>query len=96
MLAARLIQYVLACVDLLDSIYNNYNLHYLFFRLLKQTEIVHGMQRWKPDLPGYKLVEQHVQRRKQSLIKQRIEVCARERWFLLAMKAKYAGNYSTK
>ena len=54
------------------------------------------MQRWKPDSPGYKLAEQHVQRRKRSLIKQRIEVCAREMWFLLAMKAMQVTTVQSK
>ena len=53
--------------------------------------IIGYMQRWKSDSPGYKLAEHNVQRRKQSVIKQKVEVCVRERWFLLAVKAKYAG-----
>ena len=68
------------------------------FRLetkLIKIENEHGIQRWKSDSPGYKSAEQILQRRKQNVLKQKVEVCARERWFLLAVKAKYAGKYRT-
>ncbi len=59
---------------------------------LKAAEHKHQIERWACDsdvFQDYEKVEQTKQRRK---VASDIETCARERWFLLNMKAKFAGT----
>lgn len=59
---------------------------------LQQTERLHGvLQLWEPSNPQYKNVEQAVKDKDKALLKSKIELCSRERWFLLTIKSKYAG-----
>ena len=49
-------------------------------------------QRWTPDSPSYQAVDRlQIQQSKQDAFA-RLKQCARERWFLLTIKAKYAGT----
>lgn len=69
------------------------NIQYRMEIKLQQMEQTNGIvQRWQPSSPSYKCAEQRLNCKQQQLIKQKFEACARERWFLLSMKAKYAGK----
>lgn len=60
---------------------------------LQELEQNHRItQRWKIDSPEYQSAEQVHRAGDLGLIRQKIERSARERWFLLSMKAKYAGK----
>ena len=60
---------------------------------LKLIEREHSIpQRWTPDSPSYQAVDRlQIQQSKQDAFA-KLEQCARERWFLLTIKAKYAGT----
>ena len=58
---------------------------------LRQIEAQHHIQRWDENSPEY--VQQKVikaSEKKQNLLA-KMSVCLRERWFLLSIKAKFAG-----
>lgn len=60
---------------------------------LQEFEQRHGVtQRWQNDSPEYQSAELLHRAGDLSLVREKIEKSARERWFLLSMKAKYAGK----
>ena len=60
---------------------------------LQEVEQSHRItQRWQIDSPEYQSNEKLHRADDLGLIRQKIEKTARERWFLLSMKAKYAGK----
>ena len=59
---------------------------------LQQMETSKGItQRWQPSTLQYRSAEQIMRDHELTLFRKKAETCARERWFLLSMKAKYAG-----
>ncbi len=50
------------------------------------------MNRWLPGTIQYDSVKSRVQSRKKHIVLEKIKDLARERWYLLALKAKYAGK----
>ena len=51
------------------------------------------MNRWLPGTIQYDNVKSVLQSRKKCAFLEKIQDLARERWYLLALKAKYAGTY---
>ena len=63
-------------------------------RKLQQMEKKHSiLQRWIPDSSQYQSTKEMQAQKTRSDIFMKLEKCARERWFLLTIKAKYAGTY---
>lgn len=59
---------------------------------LKNFETKHHLlQRWDPESVQYQVVKKTFITKTQSNLLIKIKDLARERWFLLALKAKYAG-----
>ncbi len=77
--------YTLICADDLSI--------YRLERKMKEIESVHGIQiRWTEDSSEYQSFEHaRITRKKQQLL-DKLGVCARERWYMLNVKAKFAGN----
>ena len=62
---------------------------------LKSIEDKHHLsQRWFPECVEYKLVKENLTTKIQTDLFSKIKDLARERWVLLRIKAKYAGNYA--
>jgi len=60
---------------------------------LRNVEHSHGVnQRWSPSSTAYREVKALVTSENRTRLLLRIEQAARERWFLLRLKAKYAGT----
>ena len=53
-----------------------------------------GFRRWTADSDVYKDMKRIAKEKEKGKILAEIGVCARERWFLLNLKAKFAGNVS--
>ena len=59
---------------------------------LKSMERSHNInQRWSKTSPQYQEVKALITSHKRTCLLLKIEQAARERWFLLTLKAKYAG-----
>ena len=69
----------------------------VFFRLERKLKLIEREQsipqRWTPNSPLYQAMDklQMEQSKRDAFAK--LEQCARERWFLITIKAKYAGMY---
>ena len=60
--------------------------------MLQQLKQEHGvMQRWKPDDAPFQLARDEANDRQKRACLQKIYAKVVERWFLLSLKAKYAG-----
>ena len=62
-------------------------------RKLQAFEQKHSLlHRWVPRSSEYQIVKSTMESRRKSKLCAKIQHLARERWFLLSMKAKYAGK----
>ena len=62
-------------------------------RKLQAFEQKHSLlHRWVPSSSEYQVVKSTMESRRKSKLCAKIQHLARERWFLLSMKAKYAGK----
>ena len=62
-------------------------------RKLKAFEQKHNLlHRWVPSSSEYQVVKSTMESRRKRKLRDKIQHLARERWFLLSMKAKYAGK----
>ena len=60
---------------------------------LKAFEVKHLLnQRWEPECVQYQIVKKTLTTKTRNNLLAKIKDLARERWVLLALKAKYAGN----
>ena len=59
--------------------------------LLQRIEHEHGISRWTPSCQAYKETKKVIKSNLRGKLKIQIRQYARERWFLLRMKSKYAG-----
>ena len=60
---------------------------------LQSFECSHKLpHRWLPGCKEYEAAKAAIQARRRSALRLQIQTLARERWFLLALKSKYAGN----
>jgi len=58
------------------------------------TEREHSIpQRWTPNSPSYQAMDRIQMEKSKRDAFAMLEQCARERWFLLTIKAKHAGTY---
>lgn len=65
----------------------------LIEKRLKTSETKHCLnQRWEPECVQYQIVKQTFTTKTRNNLLVRIKDLARERWVLLALKAKYAGK----
>lgn len=71
-------------------------LHFRLDKELSKLEHDHGLQaRPLLDSDVFKEFQYHNCVRQLDQLKKRIEILARERWFLLALKAKFAGKFNS-
>ena len=71
-----------------------YDLEFLFCRLdaqLQTVETSEGFSRWLPSCDMYCDIKRMLTEKEKEIKKGEISKCARERWFLLSLKAKFAG-----
>lgn len=61
--------------------------------LLQKFEQEHRISRWGPSCQAYKETKEVMKSNQRNKLKIRIRQHARERWFLLRLKSKYAGTY---
>ena len=59
--------------------------------LLQKIEDEHKISRWTPNCQAYKETKEILKSKLRNELKIKIRQCARERWFLLRLKSKYAG-----
>lgn len=81
----------LAVADL--GMYKLYNYMYMY-RLdadLKRIEQCHQMERWTNESDIFQDYDKMEQKKEQERVARDIKTCARERWFLLKIKAKFVG-----
>lgn len=63
-------------------------------RKMKNIERLHSItSRWSLNSPEYLMVKRLLESRNRANWLLKLESLARERWFLLSLKAKYASNY---
>jgi len=62
--------------------------------LLQKIENEHKFLRWTPSSQAYKETKEVMKSKLRSKLKIQIRQYARERWFLLRLKSKYAGMYN--
>lgn len=64
-----------------------------FENAMQRIERSHGItDRWTEVTPQYQTCKEYLKKQKVKLIYSKITTTARERWFLLECKAKFAGN----
>ena len=59
---------------------------------LQKIEHEHGISRWTPSCQAYKETKEVMKSHLRNKLKIKIRQHARERWFLLRLKSKYAGT----
>lgn len=62
--------------------------------LLQKIENEHEISRWTPSCQAYKETKEVMKSKLKKKLKIQIRQYARERWFLLRLKSKYAGMYN--
>ncbi len=60
---------------------------------LQEYESKHGIQRWSADSDIFKDMKRVMEEVEKDEVVEAMERCARERWFLLHLKAKFAGKF---